>query len=164
MLVVGVMAATTVSLGVSLTVNYEPEVVAKVYVATSNATSAPDNNYYFSGTGDFPATSYLVADNYTPTTISNPLITNAVCDTFGYYTIYVKVVNYSIIDVQVNITMTKSDGTTSTKFSLVENAGISSIDAKYNQTISSDFAVVKVRATQTATESLKFTVNLSQAT
>jgi len=166
MLVVGVMAATTVSLGVSVTVNYEPDVVAKVYVATSNPTNIDDKNYYFSGIGTFPETAFLVADNSTtpPAVISDTTIENAVCDIFGYYTIYVNVINYSRIDIQVSITMTKLDGTPSTKFTPAENLGISSIDAKYNETISSGFAVVKVKAIQIGIEALKFTVNLSQAT
>jgi len=164
MLVIGVLAANTINLGVALTVTYEPDVVAKVYIATSNVTNISDNNYYYSGSGDFPVPSYLIADNYTPTTITDPTITNAVCDSFGYYTIYIKIVNYSPIAIAANITMTKSDGTGSTNFSLIENDGINSIAAKVNQVVSSDLTLIKVRATHTITESLKFTINRTQAT
>lgn len=163
MLMIGVLAATTVSLGVSVTVSYEPGVFAKVYIATSNPTNSGNNNYYYSGTGDFPTPSFLIGDNYTPTTITNPTISNAFCDTFGYYTIYIKVINYSPIHIQASISMTKSDGTASTNFTIIENNGITKIFAKANQTINTGFASVKIKANSATTEALKFTINLTQS-
>lgn len=166
MLGVGVLSSTIVNLGVVLediAVNYDPQVSAMVYLATSNPTNADNNNYYYSGSGEFPATSYLVADNVTSTADADPAIANATSDAFGYYTIYVNVLNYSLIDVAVDISLTKSDDTVSENISILENEGILSISARDDDVVSSDIAVIKVKVLQVVTESLKLTINLTKA-
>lgn len=122
-LVVGVLAASTASVQVSVSVNYTPSVSANLKVATSDS----ESGCYWDGTNSFPTNEassgvngYVsIANDETtkiPTTEGNHLN----CDVFGRVALYIQIENTSGFAVCSEITLANDDST-SIKIQSVEN-------------------------------------------
>lgn len=121
-LIVGVLAASTASVQVSVSVNYTPSVSANLKVATSDSKSG----CYWDGTNSFPTNEassgvngYVsIANDETriPTTEGSYLN----CDVFGRVTLYIQIENTSGFAVCSEITL-KNDDDSVVKIQSVEN-------------------------------------------
>ena len=124
-LVVGVLAASTASVQVSVSVSYTPSVSANLKVATSDS----ESGCYWDGTNSFPtneASSGVDGNGYVsiandgttkiPTTEGSYLN----CDVFGRVALYIQIENTSGFAVCSEITLANDDST-SIKIQSVEN-------------------------------------------
>ncbi len=124
-LVVGVLAASTASVQVSVSVSYTPSVSANLKVATSDS----ESGCYWDGTNSFPATEaeegvngYVSIAN-DGTTITNIPTTEGSylnCDVFGRVTLYIQIENTSGFAVCSEITLANDDDSV-VKIQSVEN-------------------------------------------
>lgn len=124
-LVVGILAASTASVQVSVSVNYTPSVSANLKVATSDS----ESGCYWDGTNSFPtneASSGVDGNGYVsiandgttkiPTTEGSFLN----CDVFGRVALYIQIENTSGFAVCSEITLANDDST-SIEIQSVEN-------------------------------------------
>ena len=121
-LVVGILAASTASVQVSVSVNYTPSVSANLKVATSDS----ESGCYWDGTNSFPTNeassdgkegyvSIVNDETRIPTKEESYLN----CDVFGRVTIYIQIENTSGFAVCSDITLTlKNDDSTSNSTSI----------------------------------------------
>lgn len=122
-LVVGVLAASTASVQVSVSVNYTPSVSANLKVATSDS----ESGCYWDGTNSFPTNEassdvngYVSIANDGTTKIPTTEGSYLNCDVFGRVALYIQIENTSGFAVCSEITLANDDST-SIKIQSVEN-------------------------------------------
>lgn len=122
-LVVGVLAASTASVQVSVSVNYTPSVSANLKVATSDS----ESGCYWDGTNSFPTNEassgvngYVSIANDGTTKIPTTEGSYLNCDVFGRVALYIQIENTSGFAVCSEITLANDDST-SIEIQSVEN-------------------------------------------
>ena len=122
-LIVGVLAASTASVQVSVSVNYTPSVSANLKVATSDSKSG----CYWDGTNSFPTNEassdvngYVSIANDGTTKIPTTEGSYLNCDVFGRVALYIQIENTSGFAVCSEITLANDDST-SIEIQSVEN-------------------------------------------
>ena len=122
-LVIGVLAASTASVQVSVSVNYTPSVSANLKVATSDSKSG----CYWDGTNSFPTNEassdvngYVSIANDGTTKIPTTEGSYLNCDVFGRVALYIQIENTSGFAVCSEITLANDDST-SIEIQSVEN-------------------------------------------
>ena len=122
-LVIGVLAASTASVQVSVSVNYTPSVSANLKVATSDSKSG----CYWDGTNSFPTNEassdvngYVSIANDGTTKIPTAEGSFLNCDVFGRVALYIQIENTSGFAVCSEITLANDDST-SIEIQSVEN-------------------------------------------
>ena len=122
-LVVGVLAASTASVQVSVSVNYTPSVSANLKVATSDS----ESGCYWDGTNSFPTNEassdvngYVSIANDGTTKIPTTEGSYLNCDVFGRVTLYIQIENTSGFAVCSEITLANDDDSV-VKIQSVEN-------------------------------------------
>ncbi len=122
-LVIGVLAASTASVQVSVSVNYTPSVSANLKVATSDS----ESGCYWDGTNSFPTNEassdvngYVSIANDGTTKIPTTEGSYLNCDVFGRVALYIQIENTSGFAVCSEITLANDDST-SIEIQSVEN-------------------------------------------
>ena len=122
-LIVGVLAASTASVQVSVSVNYTPSVSANLKVATSDS----ESGCYWDGTNSFPTNEassdvngYVSIANDGTTKIPTTEGSYLNCDVFGRVALYIQIENTSGFAVCSEITLANDDST-SIEIQSVEN-------------------------------------------
>lgn len=113
-LVVGVLAASTARVQVSVSVKYTPSVSANLKVATSDS----ESGCYWDGTNSFPTNEassgvngYVSIANDGKTKIPTTEGSHLNCDVFGRVTLYIQIENTSGFAVCSEITLANDDST-----------------------------------------------------
>ncbi|MDD3232456.1 MAG: hypothetical protein PHO06_03820, partial [Clostridia bacterium] len=152
--VVGVFAAASMQVNVSVSVNYSPAVIVEIKMATNDV----DSNFYYSGKEEdpFPAGAIILSN------LEQVNIPDASCNYFNEFIVYLQVKNLSAFGVlsSFNVEFGATGASESDLFDVVESSTVNVNLARGDGTPKTGIAKLVLKAKANGSEAIKITFNL----
>jgi len=152
--VVGVFAAASMQVNISVSVDYSPAVIVEIKMATNDVNS----NFYYSGKEEdqFPSGA-IILNNLEPVDIPD-----ASCNDFNEFVIYLQVKNLSAFGVisSFDVKFGVNGASESDLFDIVESSTINVNLARGDGTPKTGIAKLVLKAKANGSEAIKITFNL----